>query len=197
VKHLDWSSMRTVLRFKPALLLLTYGVLTSFAHQLMILTYAPYMVQTFGMTPEQIGLASIVLGVADVIAELLTIVLVDRVGKRRAVLVATSLYVIAFLLAILWAGALAPLLAALFLVSITFEFALVASLPIASELVPPARATMMGFVVFVHSFGRIVASLIALPLYASGQITLVMAVALIAVALSLVAFWPVRVSTKP
>ena len=103
------------------------------------------------------------------------------------------MYVVSFLLAILWAGALAPLLVALFLISITFEFALVASLPIASELVPPARATMMGFVVFVHSFGRIVASLIALPLFARGQMTLVMTVALIAVALSLVAFWPVRV----
>ena len=72
-KKLDWSSMRTVLQSRPALLLLIYGSLISFAHQLMILTYAPYMIETFGMTPEQLGLASIVLGVADVIAELLII----------------------------------------------------------------------------------------------------------------------------
>lgn len=193
LKRLDWSGMGMVLRTRPALLLLVYGALISFAHQMMILTYAPYMVQTFGMTPEQLGLASIVLGVADVIAELLIIVLVDRVGKRRAVLVSTTLYVVAFLLLIAWAGELSTLLAGLFLVSITFEFALVASLPIASELVPPARATMMGFVVFVHSFGRIVASLIALPLFSAGQFTLVLFVAFVAVALSLVSFWKVRV----
>lgn len=192
-KRLDWSGVRKVLRFKPALLLLTFGGLISFAHQLMILTYAPYMIQTFGMTPEQLGLASVVLGVADVIAEVLTIALVDRVGKRRAVLVSTALYVASFALVILWAEALAPLLAGLFLVSLTFEFALVASLPVASELVPPARATMMGFVVFVHSFGRIIASLVALPLFAMGQIALVMLVAMVAVALSFVAFLPVRV----
>lgn len=196
-KKLNWSGMGAVLRFRPARLLLVFGALISFAHQLMILSYAPYMIQTFGMTPEQLGLASIVLGVADVIAEVLTIALVDRVGKRRAVLASTALYVVSFALVIVWAGALASLLAALFLVSLTFEFALVASLPVASELVPPARATMMGFVVFVHSFGRIIASLIALPLFALGQITLVMVVALVAVALSFVAFVPVRVTIKP
>jgi predicted MFS family arabinose efflux permease len=196
LKQLDWSGMRMVLRSQPAVLLLVYGALISFAHQMMILTYAPYMIQTFGMTPEQLGLASIVLGVADVIAELLIIVLVDRVGKRKAVLVSTALYVVAFVLVILWAGELSTLLAGLFLVSITFEFALVASLPIASELVPPARSTMMGFVVFVHSAGRIVASLIALPLFAAGQLPLVMLVSLAAVALSLVSFWPVRVNPK-
>jgi predicted MFS family arabinose efflux permease len=193
-EQLDGSAARAVLRHRPAILFLVFGALISFAHQLMILSYAPYMIQTFGMTPVQLGLASIVLGVADVIAELLTIALVDRVGKRRAVLVSTALYIVSLGLVIVWAGALAPLLAGLFLVSLTFEFALVASLPVASELVPPARATMMGFVTFVHSFGRIIASLIALPLFALGQITLVMAVALIAVVLSFVAFLPVRVS---
>lgn len=192
-KKLDGSGARAVLRHRPALLFLVFGALISFAHQLMILTYAPYMIQTFGMTPEQLGLASIVLGVADVIAELLTIALVDRVGKRRAVLVSTALFVVSLGLVVVWAGALAPLLAGLFLVSLTFEFALVASLPVASELVPPARATMMGFVTFVHSSGRIIASLIALPLFVAGQLTLVMAVALIAVALSFVVFVPVKV----
>jgi predicted MFS family arabinose efflux permease len=197
VKRLDWSSMRAVLQSRPAVLLLIFGALISFAHQLMILSYAPYMVQTFGLSPVELGFASVTLGVADVIAELLIIVLVDRVGKRKAVLVSTALYVVAFVLVILWAGALAPLLAGLFLVSITFEFALVASLPIASELVPLARATMMGFVVFVHSLGRIVASLIALPLFVAGQLPLVMLVALISVALSFVVFLPVRVATQP
>lgn len=194
---LDWSGVRMVLGFKPARLLLCFGALISFAHQLMILTYAPYMVQTFGLTPEQLGLASVVLGIADVIAELMTIALVDRIGKRRAVLASTALYILSLGLVIAWAGALATLLAGLFLVSLTFEFALVASLPVASELVPPARATMMGFVGFVFSFGRIIASLIALPLFALGQITLVMWVALIAVVLALVAFAWMKVREKP
>jgi predicted MFS family arabinose efflux permease len=143
-----------------------------------------------------VGIASIVLGVADVIAEVLIILLVDRIGKRKAVLVSTALYVLAFGLAILWAGALVPLLAALFLVSLTFEFALVASLPVASEVVPPARTTMMGFVVFSHALSRIVGSAVALPLFAGGSIELVLLIALISVAVSFVSFWPVRVNSR-
>jgi predicted MFS family arabinose efflux permease len=192
----DWGSLGIVLRSKPAVLVLIFGGLISFAHQLLILTYAPYMSQRFGLSIEQVGIASIVLGVADVIAEVLIILLVDRIGKRKAVLVSTALYVLAFGLAILWAGALVPLLAALFLVSLTFEFALVASLPVASEVVPPARTTMMGFVVFSHALSRIVGSAVALPLFAGGSIELVLLIALISVAVSFVSFWPVRVNSR-
>jgi predicted MFS family arabinose efflux permease len=189
----DWGSLWLVMKSKPAVLVLVFGGLISFAHQLIILTYAPYMSQRFELSIEQVGIASIVLGVADVIAEILTIVLVDRVGKRKAVLVSTALYVLALGLAILWAGALAPLLVALFLVSLAFEFALVASLPVASEVVPPARATMMGFVVFSHSLSRIIGSVVAFPLFVGGGIELVLLFALLSVAFSLLAFWPVRV----
>jgi hypothetical protein len=85
------------------------------------------------------------------------------------------------------------MMTALFLVFLTFEFALVASLAVASEIVPQARATMSGFVVATHSLGRIVASLIALPLFALGQLSLVMGIAAAFGALAVVAFWPIRV----
>jgi predicted MFS family arabinose efflux permease len=192
-KAFDWDSVRRVWTNATAVLILIFGVLISFSAQLATLTYAPWLVEQFGLTPAQLGLVSIVLGVADVVAEIATIVLVDRIGKRRSVIVSMALYAASFLLVIALSGALAPLMAALFLVFLTFEFGLVASLAVATEAAPDARATMSGFVVATHSLGRIIASLIALPLFGLGGLNSVMAVAAVFTALSVVVFWFVRV----
>jgi predicted MFS family arabinose efflux permease len=192
-KAFDLDSVRRVWTNGTAVLVLIFGILISFSAQLATLTYAPWLVGQFGLTPAQLGVVSIVLGVADVAAEIGTIVLVDRIGKRRSVMVATALYAASFALVIALSGALAPLMAALFLVFLTFEFGLVASLAVATEAAPDARATMSGFVVATHSFGRIIASLIALPLFGLGGLNSVMAVAGIFTALAVVAFWFVRV----
>jgi MFS family permease len=128
---------------------------------------------------------------------------VDRVGKRRSVLISCAFFAASFLVVIALSHALAPMMAGLFLVFLTFEFALVASLAVATEVTPDARATMSGFVVATHSFGRIathsfrriVASLIALPLFSAGQLSLVMLVASAFTALAVIMFWPVRIET--
>ncbi|MFN4294223.1 MAG: MFS transporter [Thermoflexales bacterium] len=189
----DLGGARRVWKTPAAVLILAFGLLVSFSAQLATLTYAPWLVAQFGLTPAQLGLVSIALGVADVAAEVGVIVLVDRIGKRRSVLAAAALYAAAFILAIAFSRSLALLMAALFLVFLTFEYALVASLAVASEATPGARAAMGGFVVATHSSGRIGASLIALPLFGLVGLGGVMAMAAIATALAVVVFWFVRV----
>lgn len=192
----DWANARRVWSNRPAVLMLAFGMLISFTAQLATLTYAPWLIGEFGLTASQLGLASVVLGIADVVAEVATIVLVDRVGKRRAVLVSTALYAASFVLVIAFSRALGPLLVALFIVFLTFEFALVASLAVTTEVVPEARSAMSGFVVATHSFGRIVASLIALPLFGAGGLIVVMTIAAAFTALAVAAYWPVRLAER-
>ncbi|BCX03812.1 MAG: MFS transporter [Candidatus Roseilinea sp.] len=189
----DRGGLRRVWKAPAAMLVLAFGLLISFSSQLATLTYAPWLVAQFGLTPVQLGLVSIVLGVADVIAELGVIALVDRIGKRRSVLTATALYAASFMVVVAFSKNLGPMMVALFLVFLTFEYALVASLAVASEAVPDARAAMGGFVVATHSIGRIVASLIALPLFGLAGLSGVMIVAAGCTALAVVAFWFVRV----
>jgi DHA1 family inner membrane transport protein len=189
----DWDSVRAVWANRMAVLLLLYGVLISFTAQLATLVYAPWLIAQFGLSLAQLGVVSIVLGVADVVAELGTIFLVDRLGKRRSVLVGTALFAASFVLVLVFADALGSIMVALFLVFLTFEYALVASLAVATEVVPSARATMSGFVIATHSFGRIVASLIALPLFGLGGLPLVMALSAGVTALAVAVYWPVRV----
>ncbi len=57
---------------------------------------------------------------------------------------------------------------ALFLFFLTFEFALVSSLPLMSELMPEARATLMAGISAAFASGRMVGALLGSQLFAIG-----------------------------
>ena len=126
------------------------------------------------------------IGVADVIAELLVIAFLDRIGKRRAVLIAGIFYALAFILFWALSASLLGMMIALFAIFLGFEFTLVASLPIASETVPESRAAMMGWNAAFIATGRIIGSLIALPLFGSDRMWLVALVGCVAIGSSVV-----------
>jgi predicted MFS family arabinose efflux permease len=159
------NTWRSVWRNPKARWFLLFMVGITIAAQLPYLVYPLWMQRQFKLSIEALGIASIVIGVADFVAEVLVVGLVDRIGKRRSVLIGGVFYALAYVL--FWAlqGTLAGMLVALFCIYLGFEFTLVASLPIASEMVPEARATMMGFFTAASSVGRIVGSLVALPLF--------------------------------
>ena len=71
---------------------------------------------------------------------------------------------------------------------------LVASLPIATEMVPEARATMMGFNQASHASGRIIGSLIALPLFGVDRLWLVALAGCVSVGVAIVFAWK---ATRP
>ena len=156
------------------------------AGQMPFLVYPTWMKVHFHLSNGQLGLVSTVIGFADVLAEILVIVFLDRIGKRRAVLFAGAFYALAF--GLFWAlsASLPGMMVALFSIYLGFEFTLVASLPIASETVPESRAAMMGFNTAASASGRIVGSLIALPLFGADRLWLVALVGCAAVGSSLV-----------
>jgi predicted MFS family arabinose efflux permease len=156
------------------------------AAQMPFLVYPSWMKAHFGLNNEQLGLVSIVIGVADVIAEVLVIAFLDRIGKRRAVLIAGAFYALAFGLFWSLSASLPGMMVALFCIYLGFEFTLVASLPIASETVPEARVAMMGWNTAAIATGRIIGSLIALPLFSADRLWLVALVGCAAVGSSLV-----------
>jgi predicted MFS family arabinose efflux permease len=68
----------------------------------------------------------------------------------------------------LFARTLAGALAGLFLFYFTFEFSVVSVIPLMTELVPEARATMMAGNAAAFSLGRALGSLLGPALYAYG-----------------------------
>jgi predicted MFS family arabinose efflux permease len=124
------------------------------------IVYGAWLETTYGLNLSTLGLASAVVGLAELAAELGTAAFTDRLGKRRSVLagllgLAGSLAALPLLSGLDLVGALAGV--ALMLLS--FEFSIVSLLPLASELAPEGRASLFSLTLVAFSLSRTVGSL--------------------------------------
>lgn len=183
------DSAALVLRQPKAIAMFIFCIGVAGAAQVPYLVYPTWFKTHFGLNIEQLGFASIVIGIADGLAELVAALFTDRWGKSRTVLTATFAYILSFIFWWLSGSSLAMMSAALFTVYFCFELALVASLSVASEIVPEARTVMMGFVSASFAVGRVFGSLVALPLFGGDRLWLV---SLMCSTLVLIAFLAAR-----
>jgi predicted MFS family arabinose efflux permease len=144
---------------KPAIAALLVACLLMVANENVFVVYGAWMESQFGLAIAALGLVSIVIAVAELAAETSSAGLVDRLGKRRAVLGGLELGAIAYLLLPPLARSLPGALLGITLVVLTFEFTIVSMLPLVSELAPDARGTLLAVNVAAMSFGRMVGSL--------------------------------------
>jgi predicted MFS family arabinose efflux permease len=154
-------SWRHLLGRRRVIVLLLTSLLLTMAHEIPFIVYGAWLETSFGLSLSTLGLASIVVGLAEASAELGTTVLTDRLGKRRSVLI--GLAGLAASLVLLPALATLGLVAALtgvVLVMLTFEFAIVSLLPLVTELVPEERASLLSLNVTAFSLGRIAGAVI-------------------------------------
>jgi MFS transporter, DHA1 family, inner membrane transport protein len=162
------ANLRTVLTFAPALAGLAVGLFASAANEVVNLIFGVWLEDSFGLQIAALGAASAVIGLSELGGEGLVAAFVDRLGKPRAIglgLAANCLAAVAlFLLGHTEAGALVGL----FFFYITFEFTLVSVIPMMTEILPSARATLMAFNVAALSLGRALGDLLAPRLYLWG-----------------------------
>ncbi len=155
-----------------AWLSLAVGLLFMFAIENVFVVYGAWMEATFSLSVSALGVASSVIGIAEAVGEGASAGLVDRLGKKKAVLGGLLLNAGAYLLLPLLAGNLASALAGLFVLFLAFEFSIVSSFPLISELAPGARGTLMALNVAAMSLGRMAGSLTAAPLWLHGDLVL-------------------------
>jgi predicted MFS family arabinose efflux permease len=144
---------------KSAMMALVVSCLLTAANENVFVVYGAWMESQFGLAIAALGLASMVIAVAELAAEASSAGLVDRFGKRRAVLGGLAVGALAYLLLPPLAQSLGGALLGITLVVLTFEFAIVSMLPLVSELAPSARGTLLAVNVAAMSFGRMVGSL--------------------------------------
>jgi predicted MFS family arabinose efflux permease len=162
------ANFHLVLVSVPALAGLAVGLFASIANEVVNLIFGVWLQDSFGLQIVALGAASAVIGLSELGGEGLVAAFVDRLGKPRAIglgLAANCLAAVAlFFLGRTQAGALVGL----FFFYITFEFTLVSTIPMMTELLPSARATLMAFNVASLSHGRAVGDLVAPRLYGLG-----------------------------
>lgn len=162
------SAVRSVLAQRAALAALGAGLLMSSAYDTVTIVFGAWLEQSFGLQILALGTASALIGVAELSGEGLVAGVSDRIGKRRTVVLGLALAAGTCLLLPLVSQTLAGALTALFLIYIGFEVAIVSAIPMMTELVPGARATVMGGNVAVLSLGRAVGAAIGPALLSAG-----------------------------
>lgn len=98
-------------------------------------------------------------------SELLSVALLDRLGKKRSLRIALGFNCLAAALLPLTSKALGMALVGLGAFYITFEFALISGMTLMSEVMPQARATLMSITIAAFSLGRMVGSLVGPSFY--------------------------------
>ncbi len=164
------------------LLILTW--LITVGNENVFIVYGAWLENQFGLAVAAVGVASLVISAAELTAEFASAGIVDRLGKRRSVLIGLGLSVAAYLALPQLASNLAGGLIGVALLFLTFEFSIVASIPLISEVAPEARGTMMALNVAAAALGRMTGSFSGPRLWSAGGLH---TVALVSAGLALLA----------
>jgi predicted MFS family arabinose efflux permease len=151
------ATWRSLLRRRSVVVLLLTGLLLALAIEVPFIVYGAWLEASFGLSLTALGLASTVVGLSEAAAELGATVFTDRLGKRRSVLIGLLTLVGGTILLPWLAGrGLAAALAGVALMLLGYEFGLVSFLPLATELAPESRASLLSLTATAFSIGRIV-----------------------------------------
>ncbi|MCX6036884.1 MAG: MFS transporter [Chloroflexi bacterium] len=168
IVHGPSSNFRLVLTSVPALAGLAVGLLASAGNEVVNLIFGVWLEDAFGLQIAALGAASAVIGLSELGGEGLVAAFVDRLGKPRAIGLGLAANCLAALALLFLGRTEAGALVGLFFFYITFEFTLVSIIPLMTELLPSARATLMAFNVAALSLGRALGDLLAPRLYGLG-----------------------------
>ncbi len=173
-------------RMAVAGLVLGFGI--SAANQLVSVVFGSWIEASFGVLLGALAAASVAIGLSELLGEGIVLGLADRFGKRRLVILGIVGNIFACFLLPFTSVSLAFALFGLFFFYLTFETALVATIPLATELSPETRAMYMTVMVAAFTLGRAVITPFA-PLLFRGGLWANVALALLLNGIALLAVW--------
>ena len=127
--------------------------------------FGAWLTDAFGFSTVAIGAASIMLGLAELTATSTAIRLTDRIGKRRAAIGGAVLMVPTGLLLGTTGHQAVAGIALVTTFILGFEFGLVSTIPLISQLQPEAPGSALGLAAGFGTIGRGVASIVSTRLY--------------------------------
>jgi len=163
-----WKNFHRVFAFPPAIGGLVMGACLSASNELVNVVFGVWLKDSFAIEIAGLGAAAFIIGVSELGGEGLSSLLADRLGKGRAVATGLLVYIGCFLLLPLLGKSYIGAMSGLFLIYLTFEFAVVSSMPLMTEVLPQARATLMAVFIASMSLGRALGDMLAFPLYNRG-----------------------------
>lgn len=149
-----------------------FVVLEMAANEIFFIVYGDWMEDSFGLTLTGLGLATTVIGVAELSGEVIAGFSVDRFGKRPVVVTSGLLAAVAYFLISYTAVSLPSALVTMVFLFIMFEITAVGTVPLLTQLVPSARAVVMAMILAAAAVGRSLGSLLGPWIWEQGGLRL-------------------------
>jgi predicted MFS family arabinose efflux permease len=156
---------RAVFTSIPALAGVSIAMWASAGNELVNVIFGVWLEDSFGLRIAALAGASAVIGFSELSGEGLVAFTTDRLGKPLALTIGLVGNALASILLPFIGHTQVGALIGLFLFYITFEYVLVSHIPLMTELVPSARATMLSLNVTGHSIGRALGAFLAAIIY--------------------------------
>jgi DHA1 family inner membrane transport protein len=163
-----FSSWLHLAKNPSALGLLCFAFFASAANDNCFVVYGAWFEDSFHLSIVSLGITTSVIGIAELLGEILTATMADRLGLRRSILIGLVLSGLSYTLLPFLQSTLVLAMAGMFLVFLSFEFTIVTALSLSTETVPHARATMMSAFLGAAGIGRMAGALIGVPLWLAG-----------------------------
>jgi len=190
----------TIIRNNPVIWAsAVYVFLVMGANELLLIVYGGVMEISFGLSLTALGLATAVIGGAEVTGEIFTALYVDRLGKRPFVIVTGIITCLMYLAIPFTNSTLTAALGSLFILFLFFEMSVVGGIPLMTEVVPSARGVVMSVVLATGGLGRGLGALLGPQIMSHGSYELLGLIASVVMALAvlILVLWIREAERKP
>lgn len=184
-----WKNLHKIFSYPPAIAALVMVALYTAANEVITLVYGVWVEKTFNLSIASLSATALAIGFSELGGEVLVIMFTDRIGKRKALAVGILVNCLAALLLLLLGRWFIGAMLSLFLFYLTYEFTIVSGIPLMTEILPTARATMMAAHMGLIALGRSMGDLLGPVLYTQGKNPGIAANALAAIGFNLLALY--------
>lgn len=166
----ETSSPRLALDRSAVALLVAIGLFSG-ASEIMFVVFGAWLEDDFGLSLVALGAAGVLVAVSELIGEGSTLLWTDRIGKRRSVAIGLVISAFAYVLLAMTNENLTAGLASMALALAGFEFTIVSTFPLASEVRPGARTRFLALLTVGMGLGRAVGASVGPFLYERSGLT--------------------------
>jgi predicted MFS family arabinose efflux permease len=159
-----------IVRDDASLGALAYVFFFSAAIDNLFVVYGAWLEKAFSVGIVALGMATGVIGAAELVGELLVATISDRFGLKRVVMIGVTICIFTYSLLPFAGQSLLTALSGLFFHFLIFEFTIISSLALCTELQPEMRATVIAVFFAAAGLGRILGALIGGPIWLAGGI---------------------------
>jgi predicted MFS family arabinose efflux permease len=164
------NTMLQLIRKRAPLGTLGFALLFGIANDNLFVVYGAWLEKSFNLSIVALGMGTSIIGVAELIGETMTASFADRLGLKRSITIGIILSAWCYVMLPLASHTLSLAFVSLFVLFLIFEFTIVSSLSLTTELMPASRATMMAGFFAAAGLGRVVGSLIGSHIWLAGGI---------------------------